>query len=450
MITPLNIKTEYSLLKSMIKIDDLINYALKNNLTVLNITDDNMNGVMEFYNKCLKNNIKPIIGLEVKLDNFNFILYAKNFNGYKNLLKITSNEKNYELLDQYSHDLICIIPFESKEIYDKLSKIFDEIFFSFKNKEENYLIEEENKLYMHQILYLNEEDEEYIKYLYAIKDNLKEPFDINLKKLYIENELANENNKYVNDICDVKIEYEKNLLPIYPCPDNMDSFSYLKKLCIDGLKRIFGSSVGSLYQERLKYELNIINKMGFCNYFLVVQDYVKYAKENGILVGAGRGSAAGSLVAYLLNITEIDPLKYNLLFERFLNPERITMPDIDTDFPDIYRGQVIDYVKEKYGEKRVGGIITFGTMAAKLVLRDVGRVLNVTPKVIDSLCKYIPNVTKLKLKDFYNENIEFKNIIDSSDKLTLLYEISCLIEGFPRHTSTHAAGVVMSRIDLDE
>ena len=190
--------------------------------------------------------------------------------------------------------------------------------------------------------------------------------------------------------------------------------------------------------------------MGFPNYFLVVYDFIKYAKKNKILVGPGRGSAAGSLVSYSLGITDIDPIEYDLLFERFLNPERKTMPDIDTDFPDDKRDEVINYVVEKYGKKRVSGIVTFGTLGAKQVLRDVARVLNIPNYKIDGLSKFIPAFTKDKLKDFYNKNKVFKTRIDSDELLSKMFDIAVKIEGFPRHTSSHAAGIVMSRVDLDE
>ena len=447
MFAPLNIKTEYTLLSSMIKIKDLVNFALKNNLSSLNITDNNMYGAMEFYNSCKKNNIKPIIGLELTIEDKIIILYAKNFSGYKNLLKITSNDKNISYLEEHSNDLICIVPFESKSLYENLSKIYEDIFISFKNEEEKYLIKEENKLYMNKVLYLNPEDKDYIKYLYGIKDGLKEPFELDLDNLYLElnNKLVNENNEYVINSCNLIMEYETNLLPIYKCPDNINSYEYLKKLCIEGLKRVFGTKVGNVYQNRLKYELEIINRMGFCNYFLIVYDYVKYAKESGILVGAGRGSAAGSLVSYLLNITEIDPIRYNLLFERFLNPERISMPDIDIDFEFNRRGEVIEYCIKKYGEKRVAPIITFGTLGAKQIVRDLGRVMNLD---VEYLISFIDS-NKL-LIDNYNSSEKLKKFLKINDDLKKLYKIAIKLEGLKRHTSIHAAGIVMSEIDLDE
>ena len=300
---------------------------------------------------------------------------------------------------------------------------------------------------MDKILYLEKEDAAYIKYLYGVRDGLKEPFELDLNDLYlkINNPLINDNNHKIIEMCNLKMEYHDNLLPIYECPDNLDSFTYLKKLCIIGLKNIFGSQVGSFYQERLKYELEIINKMGFCNYFLIVYDYVKFAKENGILVGPGRGSAAGSLVAYLLNITEIDPLKYNLLFERFLNPERISMPDIDIDFEYTRREEVINYCINKYGLKRVAPIITFGTLGAKQIIRDLGRVMNVD---IEYLITFINS--NLSLTENYNTNEKLKNTLKINDDLRKLFKVATKLEGLKRHTSIHAAGIVMSRVDLDE
>lgn len=209
----------------------------------------------------------------------------------------------------------------------------------------------------------------------------------------------------------------------------------------------FGSSVGKVYIDRLKYELNIINKMGFCNYFLVVYDYVKYAKEHGILVGPGRGSAAGSLVSYLLNITTIDPIKYNLLFERFLNPERVTMPDIDIDFQYDRREEVINYCVNKYGSKKVAGIITFNTLGAKQAIRDIGRVMDINLDKIDALIKLIDS--NLSLRENYNDS-KLKHILNEDSELFNLYKVSLKFEGLKRHTSNHAAGIVMCNENLDE
>ena len=453
---PLYIKTENSLLSSLIKIDELIKFAKSYNYKALSIVDNNMFGVMEFYKKCLQNGIKPIIGLEVKLDN-NLVLYAKNYNGYKNLLKISTimseSKVDINILEKYSSDLICVIPFNYRFIYDELNKMFQNVFISYKNKEEYDLINKDISIYMNETLYLQKKDSNYLKYLIAIRDG-KKIDEVNIlgdNHLLLPEEIKNydfnSNNQKILDMCNLKIELHKDLLPIYECPNNLDAYSYLKELCQDGMRKRFGSSVGKVYIDRLKYELNIINKMGFCNYFLVVYDYVKYAKEHGILVGPGRGSAAGSLVSYLLNITTIDPIKYNLLFERFLNPERVTMPDIDIDFQYDRREEVINYCVNKYGNKKVAGIITFNTLGAKQAIRDIGRVMDINLDKIDALTKLIDS--NLSLRENYNDS-KLKRILKEDSELFNLYKVSLKFEGLKRHTSNHAAGIVMCNENLDE
>ena len=221
----------------------------------------------------------------------------------------------------------------------------------------------------------------------------------------------------------------------------------MTNLCNKGLNKRLNGNVSEIYQKRLNYELDVINRMGFCNYFLVVWDYVKYAKFNNILVGPGRGSAAGSLVSYSIGITEIDPIKYDLLFERFLNPERVTMPDIDVDFDSEKRNLVIDYVTHKYGEKRATGIITFNTLGAKQVIRDLGRCMNLSLPIIDDLAK---SITSKELKGSYVNDAKFHRLINSRSEYKKLYDIALKLEGLPRHISIHAAGIVMSRCDIDE
>lgn len=444
---PLYIKTHNSLLHSMIKIDDLINYAKEKEIKALTITDNNMYGVMEFYKKCLKNNIKPIVGLEVEIENQKIVLYVKSYIGYKNLLKINTelDNINIETLNNLNEDIICIVPFDSINLFEKLNKIYKDIFVSYKNEIEKEKIKEK-KVYMNEILYLEREDKNYLKYLHAIKKGVAFDEITTYKEDYHFEVIEEDTNQYIVENCNLIMEDNDNLLPIFPCPNNMDSFEYLKKLCKEGLRRIFGDQVLKIYIERLKYELSVINQMGFSNYFLVVQDYVDYAKKNGILVGPGRGSAAGSLVSYCLNITTVDPIKYNLLFERFLNPERISMPDIDIDFQDIRRNEVIDYCINKYGRKRVAPIITFGTMAAKQVLRDVARVMNISE--IDPLVKLIN--PQLTLKENYTNNVGIRNYINKRNDFSILYRVATKFEGLKRHTSTHAAGIVMSKYDLDE
>jgi len=241
--------------------------------------------------------------------------------------------------------------------------------------------------------------------------------------------------------CNFVLERGKMYLPVYRSPDGTDLVDYLSKLCQEGLKKRY-SSVSKEVMDRLKYELDIISSMGYAGYFLIVWDFIRYARENGILVGPGRGSATGSLVAYLLGITEIDPLRYGLIFERFLNPERKTLPDIDIDIQDNRRAEIIDYVREKYGEENVAQIITFGTMAARAAVRDVGRVLGMPYTVVDRIAKLIPPNTKLRTAIERNE--ELKDLIKNNEEVRSLFEIAQRIEGLTRHASTHAAGVVIA------
>ena len=460
MYAPLYIKTDNSLLESMISIDKLIKFAKDNNIKALTITDNRMFGVMEFYKACKNNDIKPIIGLEVNYDK-KIVLYAKNNIGYKNLCKITTiiseNKISKEQLKCYSSDLICILPYESNYLYDSLKDIYSEIYYSYRNDEERRSIISKNKVYMNETLYINSEDNKYYPYLLGIKDgimvsnvkiNTKNNFIVleDILKKHFKDDLKNIY-KIVDD-CNVNLSYKSDLLPKYECPNNMDSFSYLKKLCIDGLKRIFKSEVSNVYKERVKYELEVINKMGFCNYFLIVWDFIKYAKEHNIYIGPGRGSAAGSLVSYLLNITTVDPIEFNLLFERFLNPERVTMPDIDIDIEDDKREELIKYCINKYGIKKVVPIIAFGTLQSKQAIRDVGRTLDVDLKIVDYICKNIDS--NLSLEENLKCNSKLREYIKLDEELTKLYEVAMNFEGMKRHTTIHAAGVVMSNIEIDD
>ena len=460
MYTPLYIKTENSLLNSMISIDKLIEFAKKNNIKSLTITDNNMYGVMEFYHKCLKNEIKPIIGLEVLIENKKFILYCINYSGYKNLIKIATSQSDntlsYEFLNSHSDNLLCIVPYDSIDIYQKLAHIFKVIYKGYKNLDERKLLEENNLVYVNETLYLNRIDSAYYKYLLGIRDGviLEKVNYSNLNYLYTLDEIKKmypndlENNYKITNLCNVELEFHLDLLPVYKFDDNISSYEFLKKLSFSGLNEIFGANVEKKYIDRLNYELNIINEMGFCNYFLVVYDYVNFAKKSGILVGPGRGSAASSLVSYCLNITTIDPIKYNLLFERFLNPERVNMPDIDIDFEYDRREEVIEYCRNKYGVKKTAPIITFGTLGAKQVIRDVARVMDIDLDIVDTLSKLLDS--KLNLKENYLKNKKIKDLLNINKELFNLYKISTKLEGLKRHKTIHAAGVVISNCDLDE
>ena len=260
---------------------------------------------------------------------------------------------------------------------------------------------------------------------------------------------AIDNTQMVADACDVEFEFGQYHLPEFESPEGKTNKEYLRELCNEGLEQRYGESPESHLQERLDYELNIIESMGYVEYFLIVWDFINYAKQNGIMVGPGRGSAAGSLVAYCLKITDIDPIKYNLIFERFLNPERISMPDIDIDFCYERRQEVIDYVTQKYGEDRVCQIITFGTMKAKQAVRDVGRALDVSYSETDAIAKAIPFDLGMTIKKALETSPELKAMYEGNPKAKQVLDMAKSLEGMPRHASTHAAGVVISKEPID-
>ena len=267
---------------------------------------------------------------------------------------------------------------------------------------------------------------------------------------------AVENTQWIADRCNVDIEFGHTKLPHYEVPEGYDSWTYLNKLCTDGLIERYGDEnlpagdTGMTFRERLDYELGVIRTMGYVDYFLIVWDFINYARQNGIPVGPGRGSAAGSIVSYCLKITNIDPIRYSLLFERFLNPERVSMPDIDIDFCFERRQEVIDYVGRKYGADKVVQIVTFGTLAAKGVIRDVGRVMDLPYAYVDSIAKMVPNELNITLERALDMNPEFRTLYNTDEKVKYLIDMCKRLEGLPRHTSMHAAGVVICPQAADE
>ncbi|MBR6270618.1 MAG: DNA polymerase III subunit alpha [Lachnospiraceae bacterium] len=262
-------------------------------------------------------------------------------------------------------------------------------------------------------------------------------------------EEALENTHKIARRCNVEIEFGVTKLPKFEVPEGYDSFGYLKKLCMDGLARRYPQDDGSV-RAQLDYELGVIGKMGYVDYFLIVWDFIHFAKKNGIAVGPGRGSAAGSVVSYCLEITDIDPIKYQLIFERFLNPERVSMPDIDVDFCFERRQEVIDYVTEKYGADQVVQIVTFGTMAARAVVRDVGRAMDLPYSLCDQVAKMIPKELNITIAAALEKSRELKEAYDTDDRVHKLIDMSLRLEGLPKHTSTHAAGVVISSLPVME
>ena len=441
---PLRIKTSYSLLTSLIDIKKMVLFCKERGINTLCITDTNMYGVMEFYKECKNNNIKPVIGLELNVDNKIVILYAKNYEGYQNLTRLIFVKQHEsitkEILAKYNSNLICVT-----NNYDDLREIYEDIYYGYTDiNDKDYT---KKSVYINEILCFNNNDIEYLKYLYMIKYNKKLTNEIELNLAsncyfdFMEYDYLNAL-EIVNK-CNVEFVQNKNLMPKYEVENSKE---YLFNLCKKGLYKRLDGKVTKNYYDRLLYELDVINKMGFNDYFLVVWDYVKYSKKQGILIGSGRGSAASSLISYCLGITEIDPIKYNLLFERFLNPERITMPDIDIDFESNRREEVVKYIIEKYGKKNVVPIITFSTLAGRQVIRDVGRILDININVIDRMCKYVPlNGTLLDAI----ENLELKRKISEDKLIRKLFTIAIKLEGLKRQISVHAAGVVICPYELD-
>ena len=441
----------FSLLMSSMSIDDIINYAIKNKQKYVCLVDlNNMYGAMEFYNKALANNLIPIIGLHIKYNNEDFYLIAKNNLGYKNLIKISSkimtNEK-YDLED-YVDSLFII----TQDI-DKIEWL--------KQKDSAFSLDQSktNPIAARSCYFENKEDVIFVKALNAISNEQKledyddiKTFD---KSYLLSNEEASKifSKESLDNLDDLirNSEWELELNKkhyIIKFQEGKQSSVLLQTMCVNSLIKLFGneSNIPAEYLYRLKYELNTINKMGFDDYFLVVQDYVNYAKNEGIIVGPGRGSSAGSLVAYLLGITVIDPIKNNLVFERFLNPARLNMPDIDVDFMDDRRNEVVQYLFNKYSKNKVAHIVIFQRMKAKMVIRDVGRILSMNRIIIDSICKLLNENF-----DILNENSKAaRELKKYQEEYPQLFKLAMKLQNFPRQIGLHAAGVVLSSVNLTD
>lgn len=501
----LYVQTEYSILQSACKIKPLIEKLKEQQLHSCAIVDEGtMYGTIKFYQECNKNNIKPVIGLKVKYHyndkTNNLVLLAINNFGYQNLMKIssrlqlTNNNIDFEYLQKTTMGLIAILPYEESIVQKYLERndaknaiqtleLLKEIYSDFyiglgiksianSNFIDNYFKLLKNYNYqfvaLPKVSFINESDYDAYTTLKAIKNNgvLVEGIENDknnylhdvksVETIYYNHYDMLENTSKIANMCNVQIEFGKYQLPLYE--SGLDSFAYLKELCSIGLEKRMQNFEYSYdkrkYYDRLNYELNVINEMGFSDYFLIVYDYVKYAKKNNIFVGPGRGSAPASLVAYSLGITEIDPLYYNLLFERFLNKERLSMPDIDIDFPDDRRDEVIRYVGKKYGKNRVAHILTFGTFKIRQAINDCARVFKLNDVKTKEIYKHLQAVNTYKVYD----NPSLKTLIEASSDLQLLmnnYEdinkvltIACKIQDIPRNISTHAAGIVITKFDL--
>jgi len=470
-------QTEFNMLQNTIHLNDYINTAKQEGFTFLSITDYNLYGCYKFYQACLKNGIKPIIGMEfcyVDEDNEDsyMLAYALNNKGYKELLKLSTylntNEKTLGLdfLGDLNINNLAFITVYNKSIIERYFKAraFSEVDrvltqlaklpnyylgYSFTNrldmldsnqKIKEYCSDKIKTLPLHQCCYLTNKDSICYEALTAIGGKNIELSDFDDYSFDLNPIITDELKEFINKI-NLNLFTDKLMLPKYPKTKGATSFEYLKALCYKGLEKRLNNKRSMTYLKRLDYELLVINKMGFNDYFLIVWDFILYAKKHDILVGPGRGSAAGSLVAYCLGITDIDPIKHGLLFERFLNPERITMPDIDTDFPDDKRDEVIQYVKSLYGEKHVCNISAYSTFLFKSSIRDLGRVMKIESSRLDEIIRLVEQTN-----DYDKLLEEFK---ERKDVYNLLYIVKHL-ENLPRHISTHAAGIIISSIELDD
>ena len=448
---PIKITTEYTLLSSLITLDKLFPALKKSNINAAGICDDNLLGSYLFYKECKKNNIKPIIGLEIFIDGKSIYLYAKNYDGYKDLLNISyiSQERELTIFDvtKIKDNIIIVVPYTSKE-FAKEFKDYD-LYVSYSTIEEkkNILVTSYKYLHLDDIRAIEDDDLTYLNYLKLIKDGktIEEIDENNYISLdtFINSTEEYDYSEFLSKI-DISFPDKPNYLPKYPT--DKDPYNLLVSLCLKGLNKRLHNDVPDSYKKRLNFELETIKTMGFVDYFLIVYDYVLYAKKNKISVGPGRGSAAGSLVSYCLGITDVDPLEYNLLFERFLNPKRVTMPDIDIDFEDERRYDIINYVKNKYSFDKVGLVITYGTLGSKQALRDVARILNIEDAILSKLMKYID--ADKDLKENYTDDV--KKVLNENSELKKCYKIASKLYGLKRHTSTHAAGVVISSENLKD
>ena len=471
-----------------------------------------MYGAVEFYQECTKAGIKPIIGCEVYLakgshldmtekTRYHLILLAENDIGYHNLMKIVSKGQlegfyykprvDKDILRTYSEGIICLSACIAGEVprlinsgnMDGARRCVQEYIDIF--GKDNYFLEIQNHdipeektaaeglrqlaqefgiglVATNDLHYVRREDAEAQDVLLCIQttSNVDDPGRMRFPNdsFYLKSaeEMAElfggypealENTCRIADRCNVKLEFGHLLLPEFPVPDGFDAVSYLRHLCEEALPERY-EVVDETVRKRLDFELDIINTMGYACYFLIVWDFINYCRSHDIPVGPGRGSAAGSIVAYLLRITNIEPLRYHLLFERFLNPERVSMPDIDTDFCYVKRNQVLDYVVRRYGQERVSQIITFGTLQARAAVRDVGKALGMSYTSVDEVAKMIPRELGITLDKALKSSNDFKRAYESRPEVKKLVDLARSVEGLPRNAGTHAAGVIIAPRDL--
>lgn len=503
--------SSFTLLNSPTKIADLINFSKEQGYQAVGLADVNVTyGLVNFYELAKKAGIKPLLGMQLRLNGlidstqkYDLIVFAKNDQGYHNLLRLSSavnlltengqNEKVLTLkeLTKYLSNLLFIVPanvkselltlFETNkklgsDLIRELKKLTSDLYLGVyaSEKSQNYIDYVQSLSKQFDVPLVATEDSEYLKpndrFLQEVLrkidsgDKLQDAIELleqarqrgshylpsaqeileRYHKLALDE--AVNNTWKIAQKCDAKVVFQKPVLPKYHQDKFASSEEYLRYLAQKGLEQRFDSQrVPAEYQKRLNYELRVINQMGFDDYFLIVWDAINYCHRVGITTGPGRGSACGSLVSYSLRITEVDPIEYNLLFERFLNPARHEMPDIDLDIPDVKRDEVIKYMYQKYGMDHAAQILTFGTLAAKQALRDIGRVFGMTKVEIRKWAQAIPySKDKMTLKQAYQESRELRLLVNATPENKLLFKTALALEGLPRHYSIHAAGLVLS------
>ncbi|SFQ46124.1 DNA polymerase-3 subunit alpha [Psychrobacillus psychrotolerans] len=483
------IVTSADMLKSTIQLEQLIQKLKQNNAGAAAITNSRLYGLLPFWHALHAQQIKAVLGLTVNVQLetgiVSLVLYAKDNNGYENLLKISSSIETREItvlpkrwLEAYKNGLIAVYKGESStelELLSELQMIFGNGQFYLaierpngeKMEHEETIIQYSEQLTIpitafHMSRYIEKEDAFAYEVLNAMDQSLKMNDHTRLKpstdslhilsseewsEWFFDAPSWIENTERMLNSCNVSIEKSASIMPKYPLPETKNSKDYLRELCEEGLnKRI--KEITKPYVERLNYELSIINQMHYEDYFLIVQDFMKFSKQQNILTGPGRGSSASSLVAFSLNITDIDPLRYGLLFERFLNPERITMPDIDIDFADSRRMEVIQYVVKKYGQNYVSQIITFGTLSAKAAAREVARVFGFESTTLEAISSFIPAKPGITLKEAFDMSEKLREFIQTEEIRKKWFQVALALEGLPRNASTHAAGIVLSPVSL--
>src|SRR5690625_4077111 len=495
--THLHVRSGYTFMESTITLPKLVQRAAELNFSALALTDHHvLHGAIEFYKLCVAADIKPLLGMTVSVVNdadqeYLMVLLAKNNAGYHVLSQLSTliqteewSTVPFNVLIEHTKNVIVILSIENSHVHTSLReqkivqakeilvewvKRFPDFYIGVNEQylsrypaitnNFRHLVTDEsfNLVAIHDVVYLRESD--YLAYecLQAMKAgrrwSIPETSNNDGRYLQSKEQMITAHERFFPEAitniekivatCEVDFQFGEPILPAYPVPSGESASAYLKKICQENMTKKY-DNVTPKMTERLNYELSVIDHLSFSDYFLIVWDFVTFAKEQEIAVGPGRGSAAGSFVAYLLGITNVDPLKYNLLFERFLNPERESMPDIDIDFADHRRDEVIDYVREKYGQEHVAQIITFGTFGARSILRELFKTLGTAQQDIYFILNQIPAQANQSLRHYILESASLKKYIKQSPELQTLFKIALTLEGLPRHASTHAAGVIIS------